>query len=253
MTSEPLISIITPVYNAERFIEITLQSVVNQSYKNWEHLLVIDNNSKDASDTIIQKFAAQDSRIKLIRSPKAYGAAANRNVALTESQGSYIAFLDADDIWLPQKLEKQLAFMKTKNCQLSYSSYCRISEDGTRVGQKQPVPARLNYDDLLKNNTIACLTAMFEKKNFADIVFQDRGWEDMSFWLQILKRIEFAYGIDEVLAHYRIVTGSRSNNKLFAAKLRWQTYMQVEKLGLIKSTYLFSYYFFTSLGKYIKF
>ena len=253
MKNEPLVSIITPAYNAERFIEDTIKSVINQHYQNWEHLIVLDCNSKDSTGELVKKYSNLDSRIKLITSPLAKGAANNRNVALEQANGEYVAFLDADDLWATDKLSKQIRFMIEKSYTFTFTGFRRINQDNSFQGQIHIVPEKVNYDDLLRNNTIACLTAVFKKNLFGDIRFQEQGWEDMSFWLQILKRIPYAYSINEPLALYRIVKGSRSNNKLFAAKLRWNTYRLVENMSLFRSCYLFSVYALTALFKWKRF
>lgn len=253
MKQEPLVSVITPAYNADRFIADTIQSVISQQYQNWEHLIVVDCNSKDKTEEIIRQYATQDSRIKLIKSPDAKGAAANRNIALEASRGSYIAFIDADDLWTPDKLSKQISFMLKNDYFFSFTGFRRINEDNTQQGHIHTVPEKVSYSDLLLNNTIACLSVVFKKQELSDIRFQEHGWEDMSFWLQILKRVDFAYGLNECLALYRIVKGSRSNNKLFAAKLRWNTYRLVENFSILKSIYLFAIYFITAVTKYRKF
>lgn len=253
MSSQPLVSIITPAYNAERFIEQTIQSVIEQTYTAWEHLIVVDRNSRDKTEEIVRRFSKQDARIRCITSPEALGAAANRNLALTEASGEYAAFIDADDLWTKDKLEKQVRFMQNQKADFSFTGFKRIDEKHTIEGRFHSVPARVTYTELLQNNTIACLTAMFRLEPFRDIRFQEYGWEDMAFWLQVLKRVDCAYGLNECLAYYRIVDGSRSNNKLFAAKLRWQTYRLVEKLSLPRSLYLFSHYALTSAAKYLRF
>ena len=250
MSEEPLVSIITPAYNAERFIESTMKSVIEQSYKNWEHLIVLDQNSKDQTPHLVKKYSAVDSRVKLITSSLAFGAAANRNIALEQARGEYIAFIDADDLWAPDKLEKQLRFMQQNQHDFSFTGYCRISENAETRGMPQPVPARVSYHELLKNNSIACLTAMFRFAPFKSFRFQNKGWEDMAFWLQILSQIDYAYSLNEPLAFYRVVRGSRSNNKLFALRLRWDTYRSVQKISFINSLYYFASYALTSLIKY---
>ena len=253
MSDEPLISIITPAYNAERFIEATMNSVVAQTYKNWEHLVVVDQNSKDSTLAIVRSRATSDPRLKVITDTKALGAANNRNLALDCARGEFIAMLDADDLWLPEKLQKQLYFMENNQHNFSFTSYQRMSEDGKTLGVRQRIPTRVSYEDLLKNNSIACLTVMFRKAPFQDLRFQEHGWEDMAFWLQILKRTAYAYGLNEVFAFYRIVDGSRSNNKIFALKMRWNTYRLVERLSLLRSLQLFSSYAISSLYKYKSF
>lgn len=253
MSSLPLVSIITPAYNADRFIAETIQSVIDQTYTQWEHLIVVDCNSRDKTEDIVRRFSLLDPRIRCITSPLAKGAAANRNLALTEAVGEYAAFIDADDLWTKDKLEQQTQFMLNQKADFSFTGFKRINEDRSQEGRFLSVPAKVSYNDLLQNNMIACLTAMFKLQPFRDIRFQEHGWEDMSFWLQILKRIDYAHGLNRPLAYYRIVNGSRSNNKIFAAKLRWQTYRLVEKLSWPRSVYLFTRYLLTSTGKYLRF
>jgi len=253
MENQPLISIITPAYNASRFINETVQSVQNQDYKNWEHLIVIDHNSKDNTLQIVQKLSEADPRIKCITSPEAQGAATNRNIALKIASGKYVACLDADDLWPKNKLTRQVHFMETKTADFTFTAYHRIDLENKKQGIVHEVPEKVTYSDLLKNNSIACLTVLFKREPFADIQFHQQGWEDLSFWLQILKRIDYAYGLNEPLAYYRIVPGSRSNNKIFAAGLRWDTYRKVENMSLLKSAYYFSFYFVSALKKYVRF
>ena len=251
--SNPLISIITPAYNAERFIVQTMQSVQNQSYQNWEHLVIVDHNSKDKTLDIVRAWSEKDPRVKLITSPNALGATKNRNLALDSVKGEYVAFLDADDLWPTEKLEKQLKFMMEKKVAFSYTAFNRISIDGSKVGHLLQVPAKLSYTSLLYNNAIGCLTVMIRTDLIGSSRFQEDGWEDMSLWLALLKKTPFAYGIQEPLALYRIVPGSRSNNKIFAAGLRWETYRKVEGFSLLKSAYYFVFYAFSAVWKYSRF
>ncbi|WP_374032747.1 glycosyltransferase family 2 protein [Bdellovibrio bacteriovorus] len=137
-----LVSIVTPAYNAQAFISATIDSVLAQTYSNWEHLIVIDCNSKDRTEEIVQEYARKDPRVKCIKSPLAKGAAANRNTALAMAKGTFIAFVDADDLWVPQKLEKQLAFMEKNNYDFTYTAFTRISEDGSSLGMTLPAKKR---------------------------------------------------------------------------------------------------------------
>lgn len=249
----PLVTIITPAYNAARFIESTIRSVQDQSYTNWEHLVVIDCNSCDNTDAIVENIAKQDPRVVCVKSPKALGAARNRNVGLEQAKGDLIAFIDADDLWHPEKLARQVPLMLQKGVNFSYTGFTRISEDGTTYGSYLSVPEKLDYSFLLKDNRIGCLTAMIRKSAFQDVHFQDLGWEDLSLWLKLLKQTPYAYGINESLAFYRIVKGSRSNNKFFSAKLKWNTFRQVEKMNLLTSIYYFVFYAFSGLRKHRQF
>ncbi len=254
MGAQPLVSIITPAYNAERFIGETIQSVKEQSYTNWEHIIVVDKNSKDGTRALLEKLASEDPRIKVLKPTDVSGAADNRNLAVLHAQGEFIAFLDADDLWFPEKLSEQVNFMEEKKINFSYHTYFRMTEDGGKLGHQIQIQPQMNHKDLLKNNTIGCLTVMIRKKAFAGkIQFLNYGWEDMGLWLKLLKDGETAFGIMKPLAYYRIVKGSRSNNKLFAARLRWNTYRQVEKMSFPTSAFYFSNYFVSSLFKYVKF
>jgi len=252
-SNTPLITVITPAYNAARFIAETISSVQKQTYTNWEHLVVIDCNSKDNTDQIVQDIATFDPRVKCVKSPEAYGAAQNRNVGLKLAQGEFIAFIDADDLWHPNKLSKQINFMMQKGVDFSYTGFTRISEDGNHLGSYLSVPEKLNYTFLLKDNRIGCLTAVIRKNAYTDVNFQNDGWEDLSLWLKLLKQKPFAYGINESLAFYRIVNGSRSNNKFFSAKLKWNTFRKVEKMNLLKSIYYFLFYAISGLKKHKQF
>lgn len=249
----PLVTVITPAYNASRFIEDTILSVQKQTYVNWEHLVVIDCNSKDNTDELVQKISEKDPRVKCVNSPEAYGAAQNRNVGLKLAQGDLIAFIDADDLWHPEKLQKQVDFMTKNHCDFSYTGFTRISENSKNLGSYLSVPEKLDYNFLLKDNRIGCLTAMIRKSAFSGVSFQNEGWEDLSLWLKLLKQTPYAYGINESLAFYRIVNGSRSNNKFFSAKLKWLTFRKVEKMGLLKSFYYFSLYAISGVKKHKQF
>lgn len=247
----PLISIITPAYNAERFIAATIESVLGQKYQNWEHLIVIDNNSKDRTEELVNWYTTKDPRIKLIKSSDAFGAARNRNVGLSLSKGEYIAFIDSDDVWLPNKLESQLRFMQQKSCHFSYHAFQKINQNGKKLGRVLQVPELMTYESILKNNLIGCLTVMLKSEFAKATHFQEVGWEDMAFWLDLLRGGQQAFGIPECLAYYRIVKGSRSNNKFFSAGLRWETYRAYEKLSLKGSIIYFLHYAFSGLKKYL--
>ncbi len=248
-----LVTVITPVYNAERFLKATVESVLNQTVNDLEMLLVIDANSKDGSERLARELAARDPRVKVITDPMAKGAAANRNIGVDRAQGEYLAFIDADDLWLPQKLERQLAFMATQKANFSFTAFTRISEDGSNTGLTLRVPERVSYEDLLNDNVVGTLTAMVRRSAYPRLRFSEVGWEDMSAWLSILRTGDVGYGLDEPLGLYRIVKGSRSNNKLFAARLRWDTLRKVEKLSLAKSSFLFARYAFHGLLKHYRF
>ena len=246
------VSIITPVYNSGRFIKNTIDSVLNQTYENWEMILV-DDCSTDNSEEIIKEYMNLDSRIKYIKLTENSGAAVARNTAIEASTGRFIAFLDSDDIWFRNKLQKQLDFMINNNVGFSFTAYETIKEDGSNTGNIVNAPKSVDYNNLLKNTIIGCLTVVLDKEIIGDIKMPLlRTRQDFATWLSILKRGHKAYGLNEVLAQYRLVEGSISSNKLKAAKRNWYVYREVEKLSLAKSIYVFLGYSYNAVKKRIK-
>lgn len=244
-----LVSIITPVYNSGRFIKETIESVQLQTYKEWEMILV-DDCSTDNSKKIITDIQKTDSRIKYIELKKNSGAAVARNTAIEAARGRYIAFLDSDDIWSINKLEKQINFMTENNYGFSFTSYELIDEDGKKTNKIVNVPIKINYDGLLKNTIIGCLTVIIDRKIIGDFRMPTiRKGQDTATWLKILKKYDFAYGLNENLAKYRIVKGSISSNKLQALKRTWNIYRNIEGLSLIKSIYVFTIYVINAIRK----
>ncbi|MGF3067096.1 glycosyltransferase family 2 protein [Facklamia sp. P13055] len=245
-----LVSIITPVYNAERFLKKTIESVLNQSYQNWEWLLV-DDCSNDISVRIIQEFAQEDSRIQLVNLSKNSGAAVARNKGLELARGRYISFIDSDDVWEYCKLEKQLAFMQEKALSFTYTNFSLIDESGETLKETVDLPERLDYNGLLKNTAIACSTVMIDREKIGDFRMPlVRKGQDTATWLMLMRerKIE-AYALNEVLNHYRQVSGSISSNKLSALKRTWYTYRHLEKLPLYQCIYYYSHYVFQAIKR----
>lgn len=235
------VSIITPVYNCATFLEDTVRSVIQQSYQNWE-LILVDDCSTDDSLKIARQLAASDSRIKVIQLQENSGAAAARNKGLELAQGRYIAFLDSDDLWLPEKLEKQLAFMQKTNSPFTYTAYEKVNDSGHSVG-KIGVPKTVNYSQLLKTCYLGCLTVMLDRQYFGDVRMPlIRRRQDYGLWLRLLKQVDFASGLNEVLGRYRVHNGSISSNKMVTATYTWRLYRDIENLGLVQSTYYFLHY-----------
>lgn len=236
-----LISIITPSFNSGKFIVNTIESVLAQTYKNWE-MIIVDDKSKDNSNEIIERYIEKDPRIKLIKLNKNSGVANARNVAIQESKGNYIAFLDSDDMWLPEKLEKQLSFMIENNYLFTYLGYQKVDENGKVIG-KVEAPCKISYKDLLKTCYPGCLTVMINVKALANTsIPTNTKREDYAFWLKIIKTTNFAFGLNQVLAQYRIHPQQNSRVKLHMAKETWRLYRNVEQLSFIKSIYCFSNY-----------
>jgi glycosyltransferase involved in cell wall biosynthesis len=198
---------------------------------------------------IIEKYIQKDSRITYIKNEKNLGVAQSRNKAIKKAKGQYIAFLDADDIWLTQKLEKQLYFMQEKNVLMSYTAYDTLDEQGKYIGSFR-VKNKISYDDLLKTSSIGTLTMMYDAKILGKFYFEILGHEDYVLKLHILKEIDYAEGISEVLAKYRIHTKSLSHNKIKVALWQWHIYRKVEKLSLVKSFYYFIHYAYYGFFKY---
>lgn len=231
------ISIITPSYKSEKLIVQTIESVLKQTYKNWE-MIVADDVSPDNSNDIIEEYIKKDSRIKLIKLEKNSGPAIARNRAIREAKGRYIAFLDADDLWRPDKLEKQIKFMEEKNCALSYSSYETMTEEGKFLDKIIVSPLKLSYKDLLKTNYIGCLTAIYDTQKVGKVympLINKR--QDYGLWLKILKKTDFAYGLKEPLATYRLMSNSVSSNKFKLLKYNYLLFKKHEGFSSLKAFY----------------
>lgn len=247
---DKLVSIITPLYNGERYIKETIESVQKQTYTDWE-MVIVDDGSTDDSQNIVRQMAACDPRIRVYINEKNMGAAATRNQGIQLAQGRYIAFLDSDDLWKSNKLEKQIAFMTEKNAAFCYSACEVIDEAGKTTGIVRHVPTYVNYKELLKGNVIPCVTVVLDRTQFASIVMPEIGHEDYATWLTLLKECQKADGIDEVLASYRETGSSLSGNKLTAAKWTWHIYRDYLELTLLESIYNFVSYVFKALKKRI--
>jgi teichuronic acid biosynthesis glycosyltransferase TuaG len=246
-----LVSIITPSYNSSKFIMECIASVFSQTYTNWE-MIIVDDCSKDNSKKIIKELAVKDKRIKPIFLEKNVGAAKARNVAIRQAKGKYVAFLDSDDLWNPKKLEKQLSFMYINEISFSYTNYQFMSENGEYLSNIILAPKKMTYDSYLKNTIIGCLTVIVDREKSGEFEMPNiRSSHDMALWLLIMKRGFSAYGLDDNLARYRIVTTSNTASKWHAAKDVWKVYRQVEKLSFIYSAWCFFWYAFNALKKRI--
>lgn len=245
-----LVSIVVPVYNSEKFILDTINTVEKQSYKNWE-LIFVDDCSKDNSTKIIKERIKNNNKIKLIELKKNSGAATARNVGIDESKGSYIAFLDSDDLWKKEKLENQLAFIKENGCAFSFTGYEFADEYGLGNGKVVKVPFKMNYKKALKNTTIFTSTVMFdlEKISKDQIKFENIKSEDTATWWKVLKSGYVAYGLNENLTYYRRTSGTLSSNKFEAIKRIWNLYRKQEKLNIFVSFYNFCFYAFNAVRR----
>jgi len=244
-----LVSIITPSFNSSKFIEECVNSVISQTFQNWE-MIIVDDDSNDNSRDIISDLSAKEKRIKSIFLEENVGSAESRNVAIKQSKGRYIAFLDSDDIWNEDKLEKQITFMNEKDIAFSFTSYQTISEDGKTKYLVITAPKKMCYHSYLKNTIIGCLTVIIDKEKTGDFQMPNiRSSHDMALWLLIMKRGFSAYGLDENLAYYRIVSTSNTSKKWKAAKEVWDVYRKQEKLNILYSIYCFIGYAFNAIKK----
>ena len=245
-----LVSIITPVYNAERFIAQTVDSVIAQTYAQWEMLLV-DDCSTDRSAQIIAQYAQRDGRIRYIRLERNMGAAAARNRGLDEARGRYVAFVDSDDLWKADKLDKQLKLMGEKHAGFTFTAIEIIGENGTVIKPKRPVRPVINYGFLLSNTMIACSSVVVDRVVTGDFRMPSvRKGQDFATWLSLMRGGLKAYGLDEALVGYRMVKGSISSNKLGALKRTWRIYRDQEHLNVFRAGYHFSLYTFHAIKKY---
>lgn len=244
---EPLVSIITPLYNSELFIERTIQSVLSQSYKKWE-LFVIDDCSSDNGLAIVEKYALKDMRINVLANKVNSGPAVTRNKGIKAAKGKYIAFLDSDDQWQKDKLMKQVEFMEKKKIGFTYTFYNHINESDKVIYVSDNLPKKVNYESTMKNNKIGCLTAMYNVEEFGKVYMKDiRKRQDYTLWLQLLRKTKYAYCVPEVLATYTVREGSISSNKFRLVKYHWHIYRNIESQSLFKSLYYLSYYILSRL------
>lgn len=239
-----------PTYNSEKTLEQSVKSVFEQSYQNWE-LLISDDCSSDSTREIISKFQQCDSRVIGIYNETNQGAGKSRNVAISRASGKYIAFLDSDDLWLPEKLSKQIGYMEKHKVDFTYTAYQKISSEKGLTGVVKP-PRKTNYKKLLYSNVIGCLTAVYNAeslgKKYMPLI---RKRQDMALWLDILKTVDTAHCIPEVLALYREGNGM-SGNKVKILKWQWMLYRDVLKLGRIRSARYFAVYVVKGSLKFIK-
>lgn len=246
---ENLISIVIPVYNAEKYIEETITSVMNQTLQDWE-LLLVNDGSKDGSGELIDALAGKDNRIRTFHLPGG-GAAVARNTGTEHANGRYLAFLDADDLWESTKLEKELAFLKEKDAAFVFTGYEFADEFGKGTGKVVRVPRTLSYHEALKNTTIFTSTVLFDmKKTSRELLYMPQiKSEDTALWWRVIRRGFTAYGLDENLVKYRRAGKTLSSNKLEAIRRIWNLYRKAEGLSFAKSCYYFVFWAFNAVAR----
>lgn len=252
----PLVSVITPVYNCEKYLEAAITSVQNQTYANWE-LILVDDASTDGSADIAREFYSEDARIKYIKLLKNGGPAVARNNAIKIAQGKYIAFLDADDFWAPDKLEIQVDYMQRKNCDVSFSSYLLVDEAGNPLGRKILAMPNLSYKKQLRNNYIGNLTGMYCAESLGKVFCPHlKKRQDWAMWLEAIKRSgKPALGIPLILSYYRKRKDSISTNKVGLLKYNYLFYKNFLGQSLPQAIYsmgIFLWEYFVVRPKYIQ-
>ena len=248
VSEEPLVSIITPLYNTVAFIEETIESVLSQSYQNWE-MIIVNDQSTDGGDAIAQRYAAQDSRIQFTTNEANMGGALTRNVAIEIAQGKYIAFLDADDVWYPEKLTTQIGFMQEQGVGFTYSAYENVDEEGQRLSLVQ-VPAKVSLQKMYSHNYIGCLTAVYDVTAHGKFFMPDiRKRQDFALWLTMLEKFDYAYRVGPMLGKYRIRANSLSSSKLDAIKFYWRVLRSVGGLSVVSAAYYTTKYVFLTAMK----
>lgn len=245
----PNVSIIMPNYNGQDFVTKAIESVLAQTYTDWE-LVICDDCSTDNSLQIIEPYTQRDSRIKLIKNEVNRGVADTRNKAIELASGDYIAFLDSDDSWYPQKLELQMKELKSGAVDISYSSYHITTEGQNNEPYLVVAPNKVTYSDMLKGKRIGMLTSVVKKSLLPKPPFQNLKSEDLVMWLKILRGGYIARGIQTPLANYLLREQSLSSQKLHTAKSVWVIMRQEEKISLLKSKYYFACYILTMFAKY---
>jgi len=232
---EPLVSIITPTYNSEDFIQETITSVLHQNYTNWE-MIIVDDCSSDTTLKILEQNAAIDNRIQYLQLQKNAGAAIARNTAIDKAKGKYIAFLDADDLWKPQKLQTQVHFLETHKYAMTFSSYELMNEEGKTLQKQVVALPKVTYAKMLKSNYVGNLTGIYNAEKLGKVYMPNlRKRQDWALWLSIIKKTGEAYSITTPLAIYRVRKNSISSNKINLLKYNYNIYRKALNFGVLKS------------------
>lgn len=232
-----LVSIIMPSYNTAKFISETIDSVSAQTYPNWE-LIIVDDCSTDDTDAVVRPYLVND-RIRYIKNEKNSGAAVSRNRALREAKGKWVAFLDSDDLWLPEKLENQIEFMEKNDYHFSYTNYIEIDEESKTNGKRVTGPKKITKHGMYNYCWMGCLTVMYDAETIGLIQIADiKKNNDYAMWLKVCKKSD-CYLLDETLAKYRKRGGSISNHG-YTKLIKWhyKLYREAEKRDVVTSAVL---------------
>jgi teichuronic acid biosynthesis glycosyltransferase TuaG len=244
-----LISIITPTYNSGRFIAETIESVRNQTYQNWE-MIIVDDCSTDETKKVVEEYIQQDNRIKYYLLEQNSGAAVARTKAMELASGAYMAFLDSDDLWSNDKLERQLTFMKTNNYAFTCTTYEQIDEAGNPLNKTIKTKTKTNYNGVLLSCPVGNSTVMYNVEKLGKFVVPNiRKRNDDALWLQMLKKEIYIYGMPDVLMQYRVRSNSISSNKIDLVKYHWYLYRKIEHLSVTRSLFHVGYWGFIKVLK----
>ena len=246
----PQVSIILPVYNGERYINRTITSILQQTMPDFE-LIAIDDCSTDQSLQILQNWAQRDNRIQIAANEQNMGVADTRNKGITMAKGTYICFVDSDDTWYSDKLERQLNFMKQSCYDFSCTAYAMVDDEGKFMKNRFINKQQIVLEDLLKENYICCSTVML-KTELAKQYSMNSSYahEDYVYWLDLLQNGANGMVLDETLVQYRVAQSGRSANKGKAAQGRWQIYRKHLHYGVVKSARFFMHYAKNGIKKY---
>jgi teichuronic acid biosynthesis glycosyltransferase TuaG len=247
--SAPLVSIVVPCYNAEAFIGATLESVLAQTFSDWE-CVVIDDASSDGSAAVIARYAGADSRIRPVFQAVNGGAAKARNAGLAAVHGTYLAFLDADDSWLPEKLAKQVAFIRETGAALTHTSYRFVDEEGAVLPGGVNASDRVDLRSYMHNTEIGMSTSLLDRAQVGEFSFRDiRLCQDTHLWLVLLRRGLVSRGLPEPLVHYRVRRGQISGSKVAMAKQVYALYREIEEVGVVEQLVSYASYACNGLRK----
>lgn len=248
-TVQGLVSIIMPNYNGEKYLKETIDSVIAQSYENWE-LIFVDDCSTDGSTQLVESYT--DERIQVLKNQTNLGAAKSRNKGINLAKGKWIAFLDSDDVWDKDKLSKHIAYMIKKQVEFSCTNYLVVDEQNNPITEFCPTKDEYGYDDILKHCYIGCSTVIYDSDKLGKVYMPENAVkrEDFACWLSILKTGKKVVCMHESLTTYRLRKGSVSSNKIGLIKYQWRVFRQVEKLSLVRSVYYMAHWAIKGILKY---
>jgi len=250
--NNPLISIVTPCYNGLRYLPELKDSIIGQTYENWEWLIV-DDCSSDGSYNYLFDLAQADSRIIPIRHEENMGAAEARNTAIARARGTFLAFIDADDLWHPDKLAAQLEFMQRNQYNFTYTSFSRFKGSPSASDKPIRVPDRTGYKNLIINTIIATSTVMLNVERLGKFRMKPVYYDDFVLWLDLLRKEPYAYGLNKCLMNYRISDNSLSRNKLNSAKKVYEIFTKNLGLGYFKARWMFCLWSINAVFRYIRY